>query len=85
MSLNDLEHGILRSNTRPPYHITKPPFGMIDSRKKLCIKKFGHHIHFALNNGAKSCPPVKKYSAVVLSIKHCGWLHWHFVSKMVMC
>ncbi|KAL7536459.1 hypothetical protein ACHAXR_010227 [Thalassiosira sp. AJA248-18] len=60
-SFNDLEHGILRANTRHPYQLTKP-FGVRDSRKRLSLKKFDKRIHFALNCGAKSCPPVKKYT-----------------------
>merc|ERR1712232_1104288 len=61
-SLDELEHGILRANTRHPYKVRKP-FGTLDRRKHLSLKKLDHRVHFALNCGAKSCPPVKKYTA----------------------
>mmetsp|Transcript_3347 Transcript_3347/g.6435 ORF Transcript_3347/g.6435 Transcript_3347/m.6435 type:complete len:329 (-) Transcript_3347:151-1137(-) len=61
-SFNDLEHGILRANTRHPYQLTTR-FGSRDSRKRLSLEKLDCRVHFALNCGAKSCPPVKKYTA----------------------
>lgn len=61
-SFNDLEHGILRSNTRHPYQLTKR-FSVVDPRRHLALKKLDPCVHFALNCGAKSCPPVKKYTA----------------------
>ena len=61
-SFNHLEHGILRANTRHPYQLSKP-FGVTDSRKRLALKNLDCRIHFALNCGAKSCPPIKKFSA----------------------
>ncbi|KAL9178240.1 hypothetical protein ACHAXT_001784 [Thalassiosira profunda] len=62
LSFNDLEHGILRANTRHPYKLSKQ-FGVADSRKRLALKTLDPRIHFALNCGARSCPPVKKYTA----------------------
>lgn len=61
-SLDELEHGIMRANTRHPYKLRKP-FGRGDQRKHLAVKKLDPRVHFALNCGAKSCPPVKKYTA----------------------
>ena len=61
-SLDDLEHGILRANTRHPYQLTKR-FGLIDPRKRLALKSLDPRVHFSLNCGAKSCPPVKRYNA----------------------
>ena len=62
-SLNDLENGVLRGNKRPPgFHLTKP-FGAGDPRLNSVLAKLDPRIHFALNCGAKSCPPVKKYTA----------------------
>jgi len=60
-SFNDLEHGILRANTRHPYQLSKP-FGSKDPRKRFALKQLDPRVHFALNCGAKSCPPVKKYT-----------------------
>ena len=61
-SFNDLENGILRANSRPPYHLNKP-FGKGDARGRLALSKVNPRIHFALNCGAKSCPPVRRYTA----------------------
>jgi len=61
-TFNDMENGILRANSLPPYHFTKP-FPKGDSRESLALSAVDPRIHFALNCGAKSCPPVKKYTA----------------------
>lgn len=61
-SLDDVEHGILRryrykyslgfiANLFPPKII-----------KKLAVSKIDYRIHFALNCGAKSCPPIAFYT-----------------------
>ena len=51
-SLDDIEHGVLRSNR---LHPTKKMqfFSPDDPRIKFCVKKFDPRIHFALNCGAK--------------------------------
>ena len=60
-SLNDIEHGILRKNRY------KPSFGYLPNifapklLKKLAVSKIDYRIHFALNCGAKSCPPIAFY------------------------
>jgi len=59
-SLNDMEHGILRGNRRPPYWLLRP-FGKKDSRRKLAIVPLDPRIHFALVCGARSCPPIGFY------------------------
>lgn len=45
------------------------PFGKKDVRAKVALEKHQPLIHFALVCGAKSCPPIKTYSANV-SIGH---------------
>eukprot|EP01062_Namystynia_karyoxenos_P046053 TRINITY_DN34374_c0_g1_i1.p1 TRINITY_DN34374_c0_g1~~TRINITY_DN34374_c0_g1_i1.p1 ORF type:complete len:550 (+),score=178.15 TRINITY_DN34374_c0_g1_i1:71-1651(+) len=60
-SLNDLENGVLRGNRRPPYHLSTP-FGSSDPRLKTALAEPDNRIHFALNCGAKSCPPVKDFT-----------------------
>eukprot|EP00755_Sulcionema_specki_P028807 Sspe_Gene.90740::Locus_62220_Transcript_2_3_Confidence_0.375_Length_1302::g.90740::m.90740 len=65
-SLNDLENGILRGNKRPPYHLTAP-FGSKDPRAAAVVSGGEKRIHFALNCGAKSCPPVKHFTAEALN------------------
>jgi len=60
-SLNDMENGILRGNRCPPYHLSRP-FSHADPRLKIIVP-LDCRIHFALNCGAKSCPPVQWYTA----------------------
>jgi len=61
-SFSELENGILRSNSKAPYSLSKP-FGRSDPRIKLICEKLDPRIHFALNCGANSCPPVKNFTA----------------------
>lgn len=61
-TFNDLENGLLRANSVPPYHLTKP-FGKGDGRSNYALAKTDPRIHFALNCGAKSCPSVRRYTA----------------------
>ena len=60
LSFDDLEHGILRGNARHPYQLyrrfTTP------ARQRLALSRVDPRIHFALNCGGGSCPPVKKYT-----------------------
>jgi hypothetical protein len=60
-TFNDLENGLLRANSVPPYHLTKP-FGKGDKREIIALPKTDPRIHFALNCGARSCPPVRRYT-----------------------
>ena len=60
-SFHDLENGILRSNALPPYALKKV-FASNDTRLKLIVDKVDPRIHFGLNCGARSCPPVKKFT-----------------------
>ena len=65
-SLNDLEHGVLRANSRAPYRVAKQ-FSLIDTTmRKLSLDKVDPRIHFALNCGAKGCPAVKRYTLEAL-------------------
>eukprot|EP00529_Nitzschia_sp_RCC80_P010688 CAMPEP_0113514744 /NCGR_PEP_ID=MMETSP0014_2-20120614/40573_1 /TAXON_ID=2857 /ORGANISM="Nitzschia sp." /LENGTH=625 /DNA_ID=CAMNT_0000411263 /DNA_START=212 /DNA_END=2085 /DNA_ORIENTATION=- /assembly_acc=CAM_ASM_000159 len=61
LSFNDLEHGILRSNKKAPYTLSKP-FSSDDERLKLSLNDVDCRIHFALNCGAASCPPVTNFT-----------------------
>ena len=60
-SLHDIESGILRSNRKPPFAL-KNPFSTGDPRLKFIVPIPDTRIHFALNCGARSCPPIKIYS-----------------------
>lgn len=61
-SLQDMEHGILRSNRRAPYGLLKPFRGR-DPRRRFVVSPLDPRIHFALVCGARSCPPVGFYEA----------------------
>lgn len=61
-SLNDIENGVLRANKRGPVQLF-PPFGKSDPRRVICLIQLDPRIHFALNCGARSCPPIKTFSA----------------------
>jgi hypothetical protein len=61
-SLNDMEHGILRGNRRPPYGLMKP-FRKNDPRLEFAVLPMDPRIHFALVCGARSCPPIGFYQA----------------------
>jgi hypothetical protein len=62
LSLDDIEHGVLRANRRrrfPPFR----PLARLDPRGALALDRVDPRIHFALNCGAQSCPPVGIYRA----------------------
>ena len=61
-SLNEMEHGILRGNRRPPYRLLKP-FREKDPRLEFAVIPLDTRIHFALVCGARSCPPIGFYEA----------------------
>lgn len=61
-SLQDIENGVLRANRKGMGMIMKP-FGSSDPRLKVSLEVPEPLIHFALVCGAKSCPPIKTYSA----------------------
>ena len=63
LSLDDVEHGILRK------YRYKYSFGLFPNLfvskfiKKNAVNYVDYRIHFALNCGAKSCPPIAFYNA----------------------
>lgn len=61
LSLDDVEHGILR-RYRVKWSLGYlPKFWPSRTIKKLAVSKIDYRIHFALNCGAKSCPPIAFY------------------------
>ena len=61
LSLDDMEHGILRHSKiewSEGYIGKLFPSGF---EKKFRVEKLDYRIHFALNCGAKSCPPIAFY------------------------
>ncbi|KAL2541186.1 glutaredoxin-related [Abeliophyllum distichum] len=61
-SLSTIRNGILRSNKRAPFSLTKP-FSGGDKRLELAFPKVNLLIHFALCNATKSSPVVKFFTA----------------------
>lgn len=65
-SLDDMEHGILRRSK------IKWSLGYLNkwfpnkTEKALRVNQLDYRIHFALNCGAKSCPPIASYNATEL-------------------
>jgi len=63
-SLDDIEHGLLRSNAASPSAIfSKRHFKLTDRRLRFAQSCLDPRIHFALNCGANSCPPIRAYAA----------------------
>ena len=60
-SLDDIEHGILRQNARPR-------FEKQDDRFQLMVEQVDPRIHFALNCGALSCPPIAFYNSKQIEV-----------------
>ena len=60
-SLDDIEHGILR-RFRSKLSLGYLPQLLVQKHiRVLAVDKLDHRIHFALNCGAKSCPPILYY------------------------
>lgn len=64
-SLQDWENGILRGNQKAPHGLSRP-FAKGDPRLPLALSKLDYRIHFGLNCGARSCPPVNDYNPEVV-------------------
>jgi hypothetical protein len=65
LSLDDIEHGVLRGNRRrvlPPW----PPFRAGDPRRALACAPVDPRLHCAINCGARACPPVRVFRAAGL-------------------
>lgn len=62
-NLDVIEHGILRGNRGHPLRVVVPQLMPWDRRRGLVLRPFDARIHFALNCGAVSCPPLRHYTA----------------------
>ena len=60
MSLDDIEHGILRGNKGHPF-LPGAQFAAGDERLSWSLPVVPH-IHFVLNCASLSCPPIQSYS-----------------------
>jgi hypothetical protein len=58
---DDIEHGILRGNRRPPYSLFRR-FGSNDPRLKYIVAPLDPRIHFTLVCGSASCPFIDVYT-----------------------
>jgi hypothetical protein len=65
LALDEIEHGLLRAN-RPQFPRLPPPFRAGDPRAALGPGLLDPRVHFALNCGTRSCPPVSFYEAAHL-------------------
>lgn len=64
-SLNDIEQGLLRGN-QSLHPRLPPPLSAADPRLTLRSGALDPRVHFALNCGARSCPPIRVYDAAHL-------------------
>ncbi|XP_073768272.1 uncharacterized protein isoform X1 [Danio rerio] len=60
-TLQDIENGVLRGNRKGVGQFLKP-FSRDDPRLQVALPDVEPLIHFALNCGAKGCPPIKTYT-----------------------
>jgi hypothetical protein len=58
--LNLIENGLLRANRRAPFR-PRRPLRRRDPRLCAAVSAVDPRIHFALNCGARSCPPIRVY------------------------
>ncbi|KAK3267216.1 hypothetical protein CYMTET_24218 [Cymbomonas tetramitiformis] len=61
-SLNDIEHGVLRGNQKA-YTSYRRRFSAQDPRLQNAVVVWDPRIHFALNRGSRSCPPLQVYDS----------------------
>mmetsp|Transcript_38733 Transcript_38733/g.50072 ORF Transcript_38733/g.50072 Transcript_38733/m.50072 type:complete len:367 (-) Transcript_38733:345-1445(-) len=62
LSMNDIENGVLRNNRPGATPFAKPQFKKEDPRIAMSLP-CDPRIHFCLNCGAISCPPIRFYTA----------------------
>lgn len=60
-SPDDIEHGVLRANARPPHRPLRQ-FRPWDGRRAFRLRQVDPRIHFALVCGSRSCAPIRFYS-----------------------
>lgn len=65
-SLNLIEHGLLRGNPRVPLSFRRAARAD-DPRLEAAPRRRDPRIHFALNCGARSCPPIRTYLSGAIS------------------
>jgi hypothetical protein len=68
LSLDDIEHGILRGNRGFPY-LPGAHFVSDDPRLAWGVDKFDNRVHFALNCASRSCPPIRTYKSEKMDVQ----------------
>lgn len=63
LSLDDIEHGIIRGSKHKYTLGYTSKFFVEDFEETFRLKEVDYRVHFALNCGALSCPPVAVYNA----------------------
>jgi hypothetical protein len=66
LSFDDIEHGILRHSQWKYGMGYVPKLFVGDFEKKFRIRELDFRIHFALNCGARSCPPIAAYKPEII-------------------
>ena len=61
-SPDDIEHGVLRASAPHPSSGRSSYFSEDDPRLGLCMSAIDPRLHFLLNCGARSCPPIQVLS-----------------------
>ncbi|KAF7666775.1 hypothetical protein LDENG_00090810 [Lucifuga dentata] len=67
-TLQDIENGVLRGNRKGMAQLRRP-FSKSDPRLQVALPDTEPLIHFALNCGAKGCPPIKTYTPQDIDIQ----------------
>jgi hypothetical protein len=65
-SLHAIEHGILRCGRPAPWTFWSA-LGSRDARRAFALREFDPRVHFLLNCGARSCPPIRACRAELWS------------------
>ena len=65
---DDIEHGILRGNARPPYRLRRC-FRRNNPRLAFIVNKPDPRIHFALVCASRTCPPIDVYTPEELDLQ----------------
>ncbi len=72
LSFDDVEHGILRRSKLKWSLGYLNKWKVDDWEKQLRVGKLDFRIHFALNCGANSCPPITSYNAEQVNSQLCN-------------
>lgn len=65
LSLDEVEHGFLRADRRHPARLL-PPLLLRPRLRSWMALPFDPRIHFALNCGGRSCPPIRFYTPAAI-------------------